>query len=70
MIATTLFLHARGSAINASQLAAVDATQASEVLFALVGEIVVLHAPVPSSLGLTGMVVTIIGLVAFARHQH
>lgn len=70
VIATTLFLHARGSAINASQLAAVDATQASEVLFALVGEIVVLHAPVPSSLGLTGMVVTIIGLVAFARHQH
>jgi drug/metabolite transporter (DMT)-like permease len=70
VIATTLFLHARGSAINASQLAAVDATQASEVLFALVGEIIVLHAPLPSSLGLTGMVVTIVGLVAFARHQH
>lgn len=70
VIATTLFLHARGSAINASQLAAVDATQASEVLFALVGEIVVLHAPLPSSLGLAGMVVTIIGLIAFARHQH
>lgn len=70
VIATTLFLHARGSAINASQLAAVDATQASEVLFALVGEIVVLHAPLPSPLGLTGMVVAILGLIAFARHQH
>jgi drug/metabolite transporter (DMT)-like permease len=70
VIATTLFLHARGSAINASQLAAVDATQASEVLFALAGEIVFLHAPLPSPLGLTGMVVTILGLIAFARHQH
>lgn len=69
-IATTLFLHARGSAMNASQLAAVDATQASEVLFALAGEIVVLHAPLPNFLGLTGMVVTILGLIAFARHQH
>lgn len=32
VIATTLFLHTRVSAINASQLAAVDATQASELL--------------------------------------
>jgi drug/metabolite transporter (DMT)-like permease len=70
VIATTLFLHARGSAINASQLAAVDATQASEVLFALFGEIVFLHTPLPSSLGLTGIVVTVLGLIAFARHQH
>ena len=70
VIATTLFLHARGSAMNASQLAAVDATQASEVLFALAGEIVVLHSPLPNFLGFTGMVVTVLGLIAFARHQH
>lgn len=70
VIATTLFLHARGSAANASQLAAVDATQASEVLFAVVGEIVLLQAPLPNALGFVGMAFTITGLVAFARHQH
>ena len=70
VIATTLFLHARSGAANASQLAAVDATQASEVLFALIGEIIILHAPLPNTLGLLGMVVTILGLIAFARHQH
>ena len=70
VIATTLFLQARGRADNASRLAAVDATQSSEVLFALTGEILLLHAPLPNLAGLAGIAVTIVGLVAFARHEH
>ena len=70
VIATTLFLHARGQADNASKLAAVDATQSSEVLFALAGEIVFLHAALPNAIGLLGIVITLLGLIAFARHDH
>ena len=70
VIATTLFLHARGRADNASKLAAVDATQASEVLFALMGEIVFLHAALPTSTSLIGIAITVFGLIAFARHEH
>lgn len=70
VIATTLFLHARGRADNASKLAAVDATQASEVLFALMGEIVFLHAALPTPTALIGIAITIFGLIAFARHEH
>lgn len=70
VIATTLFLHARGHADNASKLAAVDATQSSEVLFALLGEIVFLHAGLPNAAGLAGIALTLAGLIAFARHEH
>ena len=70
VIATTLFLHARGRADNASKLAAVDATQASEVLFALMGEIVFLHAALPTPTALIGIAITVFGLIAFARHEH
>ncbi len=70
VIATTLFLHARGRADNASKLAAVDATQASEVLFALMGEIVFLHAALPTPTSLIGIAITVFGLIAFARHEH
>ncbi len=70
VIATTLFLHARSRADNASKLAAVDATQSSEVLFALAGEILFLHAILPNTVGLVGIAVTVLGLIAFARHEH
>ena len=70
VIATTLFLHARSSADNASKLAAVDATQSSEVLFALMGEVFLLQAPLPSPTGFIGMLVTVVGLIAFVRHEH
>jgi drug/metabolite transporter (DMT)-like permease len=70
VIATTLFLHARSSADNASKLAAVDATQASEVLFALMGEVIFLQTSLPSPIGFVGMLVTVVGLIAFVRHEH
>lgn len=70
IIATTLFLHARGHANNASKLAAVDATQSSEVLFALIGEVLLLQAALPTPIGFAGIGITIAGLVAFVRHEH
>jgi drug/metabolite transporter (DMT)-like permease len=70
VIATTLFLHARSRADNASKLAAVDATQSSEVLFALAGEVLFLHAAMPSSTGYLGIAITVVGLIAFVRHEH
>jgi len=62
IIATGLFLHARQLAANAYQLTAVDATQASEVLFALALEMVFLAAMAPTVLGWTGILLTVAGL--------
>lgn len=70
VIATSLFLSARNSADNASKLAAVDATQSSEVIFALAGEALFLQASLPNLTGLFGMLVACVGLVAFVRHEH
>jgi drug/metabolite transporter (DMT)-like permease len=70
VIATSLFLSARNMADSASKLAAVDATQASEVLFALAGEILILQASLPNLIGLCGMLVACMGLVALVRHEH
>ncbi len=69
LIATGLFLHARQLAGNAYQLTAVDATQASEVLFALALEMLFLAALPPTPLGILGIAVTLagLGLYLFAR---
>jgi len=64
VIATVLFFMAtdlvRG---NMQKLAAVEATQSIEVLFALVGEIIILSLPIPTPLSWVGMLVVIIGMV-------
>jgi drug/metabolite transporter (DMT)-like permease len=70
VIATSLFLSARNHADNASKLAAVDATQSSEVLFALAGEALFLQASLPNLTGVLGMLVTCAGLIAFVSHEH
>jgi drug/metabolite transporter (DMT)-like permease len=70
VIATSLFLAARNSAGDASQLAAVDATQSSEVLFALAGEVIFLQASLPSLMQLTGILIACAGLVAYVRLGH
>ncbi len=66
VVATSLFLYARGKADTPAKLAAVDATQCSEVVFALAGEVLFLGATLPNFLGATGILITIMGLVAFA----
>jgi drug/metabolite transporter (DMT)-like permease len=70
VIASSLFLYARNQARSASQVAAVDATQSGEVIFALGGEILLLGASLPNAIGVAGMVVAGLGLIAFVRHEH
>lgn len=68
-IATTVFIHARNLSNDPYRLAAIDATQAGEVAFALAGEILMLGAPAPSLLSGAGLVAVLIGLIGFAL-QH
>ena len=67
IIATSLFLYARQISTNSYELSAVDATQSSEVIFALIGEVLFLDADLPNLLGGTGIVITILGLYLYIR---
>jgi hypothetical protein len=69
VMATSLFLFARNESKTGSQLAAVDATQSSEVIFALAGEILIIGATPPNVLGMLGIVITGAGLALFVRFQ-
>ena len=69
VLGTTAFLHARSLASKPYQLAAVDATQGSEIVFALMGGMLLLHTPMPSILSFIGITLVIIGLVMFARQR-
>ncbi|MGE8079472.1 DMT family transporter [Peribacillus loiseleuriae] len=72
VIATVLFFHAtdlvRG---NMQKLGAVEATQSTEVLFTLLGEVVFLSIALPSNLSWVGIVVVVFGMVlhSFASHS-
>ncbi|MDL2307510.1 multidrug resistance efflux transporter family protein [Desulfovibrio sp. OttesenSCG-928-C06] len=64
VIATLLFFSATNLVKNnPDRLAAVEATQSGEVLFALAGEIVLLSAPLPELFSLLGIALVIIGMV-------
>ncbi|WP_241759382.1 multidrug resistance efflux transporter family protein [Pyxidicoccus parkwayensis] len=65
VIATTLFLRARNLARDAYSIAAVDATQAAEVVFALVGEVLMLGAPLPGVEVLVGLLLVTGGILGF-----
>lgn len=71
VIATVLFFRAtdlvRG---NMQKLAAVEATQAMEVLFALGGELLFLKANVPSMLSWWGIVLVIAGMILHSYYSH
>ncbi|MBL0712064.1 MAG: multidrug resistance efflux transporter family protein [Desulfosarcina sp.] len=67
--ATSLFLYARSQSKRAGELAAVDATQSSEVVFALAGEMLVLNAPWPTGMAVGGIFLVFAGLVLFIRFQ-
>ncbi len=69
VIATTIFLYARHLAKQPYEIAAVDATQSMEVVFSLLGEIVFLNSALPGTLGLVGVALTMIGLVAYMVMQ-
>ncbi|MDO5651382.1 MAG: multidrug resistance efflux transporter family protein [Moraxella sp.] len=66
VIATSIFIYARTKAANSGQLAGIDATQASEVIFAMIGGMLLLGTPMPSTLSLVGIGLVVLGLVGFA----
>jgi drug/metabolite transporter (DMT)-like permease len=70
VIATTLFLYARHLCRQAYEIAAVDATQSLEVVFSLVGEILFLGGKLPGPFGIAGVILTIIGLIAYMSRQN
>ena len=65
--ATSIFLYARERAETSSEVAGVDSTQASEVIFALIGGILLLNNALPSMMGLVGIGLIMLGLVLFAK---
>ena len=65
--ATSIFLFAREKAQTSSEVAGVDSTQASEVIFALIGGILLLGNVLPSAMGLFGISLIILGLILFAK---
>lgn len=69
VVATGLFLHARHLADNAYEISAIDSTQSSEVIFTVLGEILILNAALPGTLGMLGIVLTVIGLVFYVKAQ-
>jgi drug/metabolite transporter (DMT)-like permease len=68
--ATSIFLFARNLATTSNELAGVDATQASEVIFALIGGMLLLGGELPSPAALAGLVMIIVGLLFFVKYQN
>lgn len=69
VIATTLFLYARHLCKQPYEIAAVDATQSMEMVFSLAGEVILLHGVLPGPLGIAGITLTVIGLMAYIAMQ-
>jgi drug/metabolite transporter (DMT)-like permease len=71
VIATILFFQAtdlvRG---NMQKLGNVEATQSMEVLFALIGELILLKATFPSALSWTGMILVMAGMMLHSYVSH
>ncbi len=68
--ATSIFLYARNLAKTSNELAGVDATQASEVVFALIGGIILLGGNMPSVLAFIGLAMILVGLTFFIKYQN
>ena len=69
VVATSLFVYARHHAHGAYELAAVDATQAGEVIFALLGEVILLGGTLPGPVAFGGVALTLLGLVLYLLAQ-
>jgi hypothetical protein len=69
VIATILFFIATDRVRNdQGKLAAVEATQSTEVLFAMLGEMLLLQVPLPQPLALFGLGIIIIGMLLHSYH--
>lgn len=63
VIATSLFFMATDLVQNdQGKLAAVEATQSTELIFAMIGEMLILHIALPGALSLIGILVIIVGM--------
>ncbi|GAA4323918.1 hypothetical protein GCM10023149_25180 [Mucilaginibacter gynuensis] len=63
VLATILFFSATDKArADEKQLAAVEATQSTEVLFALIGEVVILGSALPDAYGVAGIALVMLGM--------
>lgn len=72
VIATVLFFAATDLAKgDVRKLAAIEATQSGEIIFAVGGEMLMLSAPLPSSVSCIGMVFVMIGMIlhSFVSHK-
>ena len=69
VFATSIFLYARNKAVNSNELAGIDATQASEVVFALIGGMIFLGALSPNFISMIGLVLIFLGLFLFIKYQ-
>lgn len=68
VIATLLFFTATDLVhTNQKALAAVEATQAMEVIFTLMGEMVLLHAALPGVYSCAGIALVVIGMILHSR---
>lgn len=67
VVATSIFLFSRNLASSPNELAGVDATQASEVIFALVGGILFLGGGAPNIVSMIGLLLIFSGLLCFIK---
>lgn len=64
VIATVLFFYATELVNHDNhKLAAIEATQSGEVVFALLGELLLLSAPLPSIISFVGMALVVVGMI-------
>lgn len=69
VIATVLFFLATDRARHdQGKLAAVEATQSIQVLFVMIGEMILLSAPLPAPIALAGLGIIIIGMILHSYH--
>lgn len=70
IVATILFFIATDMVRNhQGKLASVEATQSTQVLFVMVGEVIFFSAPLPDEIALSGLVVIVIGMVLHSMNQ-
>ena len=70
VIATTIFLYARGLAKDSNEIAAVDSTQASEVIFAIFGSFLLFGTIYINSISIIGLILIMLGLFLFIKYQN
>ena len=69
VIATILFFIATDRVRNdQGKLAAVEATQSTEVLFAMIGEMLLLQVPLPQPIALVGLGIIVVGMLIHSYH--